>query len=342
MTSFANDMWSSVARWTLRSWTMFRNSRIGSILIYDVRYAFQLRFLLDLLLVALVLLVENGLVVIASAQEIPAAQNKPLVDHFRNFLNNRPDWYAVLAWTNNNPVTVFTAQHFLEIGIVVAVLRAEMRLVQRVLRTLQIVRFSRWFTFTITILPSGLGPECQINKGYAEMDLSSWTFGDWMRETLLHPKFGGGCHDLLFSGHCVLYTCIGVAMFVLCSRIRGRRPWVRRLCYLLTSLFAYTLIPFGTIKDGLHYTVDIIIAFYLTVLVFLFVPYVRPRESATLLLPNAPASNASGVYRRMDADVEPGTLLEHHLRPSSSPQPAPPACCCSSSTDHSPPATAVK
>jgi hypothetical protein len=280
----------------------------GRILLYDIRYAVKLRFLLEVLLAACILFVENALVVIASAAQIPAEQNKPLIDYGRDYLRSHDKMNAFLTWSDDIAFFSFFEDNYILIGILTAMALGQMVMIHRVIRTLQVVRFMRWFTFTVTILPSGLGPSCQAEKGYDTLDLSNWTVGDWLRESILRPKTGGGCHDLLFSGHSVMYTLIVAGMF--CMTPCFRTKWGRTIYILCTALLTWLVCPFATIRDGYHYTVDIIVAVYLTVLVFFFVPYSCNLTDPSLHKQHDQTLNHTGAqtvpYRRKTSDVELG------------------------------------
>ncbi len=79
----------------------------------------------------------------------------------------------------------------------------------RVLLTIALAFFIRPFFFTATVLPSAL-PGCYAARFPAHVPEDVWSF---IRVGLSKVRGSGGCNDLVFSGHVVLWTVVPLAWY---------------------------------------------------------------------------------------------------------------------------------
>eukprot|EP00298_Acanthocystis_sp_HF-20_P008179 c17521_g1_i1.p1 GENE.c17521_g1_i1~~c17521_g1_i1.p1 ORF type:complete len:587 (-),score=203.30 c17521_g1_i1:46-1773(-) len=78
----------------------------------------------------------------------------------------------------------------------------------------------------------------------------------------LQPGDHGGCGDLLFSGHSIIIMC------VIC--LSWQFKWVPKIASLILTLFGFHTM-FSSAFERFHYSADVILAIYITPLVFIVI-----------------------------------------------------------------------
>jgi len=241
----------------------------------DLLYAARWFFLRDIILLALILFVENALVFVASS--IRLQHPEPLRDILVENINRKVP--STDGSTEDQYTSLYHIVHFgtwgilgkianlnIAIWIILPVVMGHrgMVVLHRGVRTLQLVRFLRYFTFTLTIMPSPRGFECQKSRGYAKPEAPFSP--DWWKKIFL-LRTGGGCHDLLFSGHCVMYVLCGLTLW----HLLNKKVW-HRVVIAVPYIIILIQKAIQTISEQHHYTVDMVVALYMTLLVW-YVPW---------------------------------------------------------------------
>jgi len=233
-------------------------TNLKSKLQYALWHAFRFLFIRDLLLLAIVLVVENSLIYIASAVDLDA-QEVPLVDLLRLKLVTHVSLIRAMRYLDSISLISFVTESnnclLFWICLCVMFYQKGMNLLHKGIRTLLAVRFIRLFTFSITIMPSPRGRQCILSRGF-ENELEVFS-SEWIRN-LFVVRMGGGCHDLLFSGHAVIYVLCVLTMW----ELMGKRWWGIIVTYQVMVVIKILL----TIALSHHYTVDIVVAIAITVL----------------------------------------------------------------------------
>eukprot|EP00929_Paragymnodinium_shiwhaense_P034182 TRINITY_DN18634_c0_g1_i3.p1 TRINITY_DN18634_c0_g1~~TRINITY_DN18634_c0_g1_i3.p1 ORF type:complete len:361 (-),score=14.61 TRINITY_DN18634_c0_g1_i3:41-1123(-) len=148
--------------------------------------------------------------------------------------------------------------------------------IARLARTIRICRLLRVCCFCSTVMPSQT-PNCFLQR-YDD----TYSMAEHWREALLHWRLGGGCNDLIFSGHGVilalavlLHAGYGAEQNEELGRVSGQLlPPSSRLprwheVFLLARLVHAVL---RIVDAHMHMSVDIVVSISLTVLVWQLTP----------------------------------------------------------------------
>jgi hypothetical protein len=187
-------------------------------------------------------------------------RTKPAVlqDNFRDLLRSIAETYPVAR-------TVLTADVFpsSEVTLLSAIILACLGLFGLVqgpvagaatqfMCTLGTTRILRTFHFMSLILPSAV-PECYYSRRYDFVNIHQGS----LAKLLLTFKPGGGCNDLLFSGHATMYT-LGAVTWTRYPPSKGK---TRVIAFMWITLVLHFL---QTIYSGHHYSVDMTLGFVVT------------------------------------------------------------------------------
>jgi len=236
------------------------------------------RFLFDLLLLGIVLLVENALVFLVSTVPLTMTQKFPLHDTVHDKLLGNSQ--CIMDFCSNSIIPMVTNTGTLVVLWILFVgLHKQMHIIHQGIRTLTVVRFIRFFTFTSTMLPAPRST-CYATKNmhiYSALQPFSLS---WLKQ-LLTIRTGGACHDLMFSGHTSVYMVVLLCMWasVLSSKRTTKMAssatfsfMFLALCIAITTSIMIALKCMCTIAERHHYSVDIVVAVALTCLAWQ-IPY---------------------------------------------------------------------
>jgi len=132
---------------------------------------------------------------------------------------------------------------------------------QRGVRTIAIIRALRIITYLSTVLPSPR-PGCYMFRFHNVPPLFS---SEWFWFVLTNGiPIGGGCKDLLYSGHMAMTVTIG------CCYLTLFRSWKVRCFFVYPYWYFMMHKAVRTVLGYHHYSVDMIVALYVVPLVYHF------------------------------------------------------------------------
>lgn len=181
----------------------------------------------------------------------------------------------VSAMTRNQPqlVKIFKLKwvhttQFLSISVLLAlsplwnqVAYSGFQIMSRFLLTCVISRSIRCVCFMLTVLPNPK-PGCYM-KRFPPVPQS---FLEFLLVGFRKMKGTGGCNDLIFSGHCALWTLTPLLYH---SYYKSKCCWLLWIALIQTSI--------RTVLEHHHYSVDMFLAVVITVLVWRELEWVCPR-----------------------------------------------------------------
>uniref|UniRef100_A0A0G4HPP0 Sphingomyelin synthase-like domain-containing protein n=1 Tax=Chromera velia CCMP2878 TaxID=1169474 RepID=A0A0G4HPP0_9ALVE len=202
----------------------------------------------DLAFLVCILLFENYVVQVISLVPI---DRTPLTDPVHLWLRSK-EWAPSVLYFGRSTLGELTELDPL-IGIVVVTHllhgREGVILLRKCLRTLTCGRLLRICTYTVTILPNPR-VECEFHGPVSPF--------------IMHP--GGVCADLLFSGHSIFYVMSMITSLWLLRMHPKWMPWIAVVPPLWFLLLVQRVMR--TIYEGYHYSVDMSVAVYVTLLIW--------------------------------------------------------------------------
>ena len=232
------------------------------------RSALKVRAVLSAFSVIAVLMAENFMIWVVSATYVPShtmPYPQPLQDNGKIVLGKINDFAQLSNKEMQALRDSFNPQWALISAALVGILgacdlklgRAGNRnmwlLSMRALLTFSCARVVRTISFLLTVLPSQT-PDCYKAR-FPYPVPQNW--GDWIL-TGMKPAVGGGCNDLIVSGHAIVtsvVTCV-------CTSVADNTTF---------SLAAWSLLAFDCVVEvyqGFHYSVDMWMGVVLTCLIF--------------------------------------------------------------------------
>lgn len=158
-------------------------------------------------------------------------------------------------------------------------------------RALRYCRLLRVLCFSSTVMPSPI-PNCFMNR-YDE----TYTLSEHFREAFTHWRTGGGCNDLVFSGHVVIMTlCAHLHQDYCIDTGVGANSW---LTFLLWGRVIHSCLRI--VHGRFHMSVDVIVALAVSSLIWRQTPELWPDgiifRRKVLKLPDWHPTDASTALR---------------------------------------------
>ncbi|CAK4079270.1 unnamed protein product [Aphanomyces euteiches] len=135
------------------------------------------------------------------------------------------------------------------------------------------INFLRAFCVAVTSLPDA-SPMCisqfDTSKGeYKSHPIFPKAFRRAFK-VLIRPSHHITCGDMIFSGHTVFLVLVALCVTTYCAKAELNTPFTRAYPWVLTlvqtaTVIGSTLGAFAIVGTRLHYTLDVLIAFYVTV-----------------------------------------------------------------------------
>ncbi|TYZ65473.1 hypothetical protein PybrP1_005037 [[Pythium] brassicae (nom. inval.)] len=142
------------------------------------------------------------------------------------------------------------------IGILLIVHPRRLLILRRFCAIFACINMMRAFCVAVTSLPDA-SPNC-ISQAFDR----AW-------KVLVRPSQHITCGDMVFSGHTVFFMLCAMTVKTYCVKSELNTPFTRRFPYVLWMVryYVYTGVAFGVfaiVGTRLHYTLDVLIAVYIT------------------------------------------------------------------------------